>query len=76
MSQPITQDYINGAKARATREQFRFVSDEWTRGYNDMTDKLSPIETQIITLTFQYQTVACGFVRELEDSFREEPKAS
>ncbi len=76
MNKPITQDYINGAKARATKEQFRWVSAEWTAGFDDMTEKLSPIETDIIKLTFKYQTVACGFVRELEDSFREEPKVS
>lgn len=76
MTQPITHDYIEGAKARAQKLDFKFVSDEWTRGFNDMTEKLSPIETDIIKLTFQYQTVAVGFVRELEDSFREEPKAS
>lgn len=71
----VTQDYINGAKARATKEPFHFISEEWTKGYNDMTELLSPIETEIIKLTFKYQTTACGYVRELEESFREEPKA-
>lgn len=71
MTLPITRDYIEGAKARALKEQFRFVSEEWTRGYNDMTERLSPIETDIVKLTFQYQTTASSFVRELEGSFRE-----
>jgi triphosphoribosyl-dephospho-CoA synthetase len=67
----ITRDYIAGAKARANREPFQHVSDEWTRGYNDMESQLSPIETEIVNLTFRYSLVAEGFVRGLEESFRE-----
>lgn len=63
--------YIEGAKARANKEPFKWVSDEWTEGYEYMQNLLSPIETRIVQAALQFKVVAETAIREMEERFRD-----
>ncbi len=60
-------DYIKGALCRAQKTDIPGVtqSKEWYDGYEDMQQRLSPIETTILTATMQYKAVAEKRIQEL-----------
>lgn len=51
--------FLQGMSDRAKKEPYNGGSNtEYQRGWDLMTERLSPIETSIVLLAFQYQTAA------------------
>jgi hypothetical protein len=80
MEKKQSPEYIQGAKDRARKIAPPWLaSNQYLEGYQWMESLLSPIETEIMTQTLRYKTVAESQIRELEnDSVRPaaEPKFS
>jgi hypothetical protein len=66
LSSQQRHDYIEGAKARANKQDFRpLATKAWQEGFESMHELVASVEQDIVLLVFKYQTVATNRIEEL-----------